>query len=82
MTGTIKLPSGSAAAIPKLISFFLIMVSPCTAILIIGNFLMVVATACINIGVKVNFSPSLAKYASFTLARHFTIFVTSISIND
>ena len=49
--GTIKFPSAKAAAIPKLMAFLFIILSPSTAILIIGNSLIAFATACIKIGV-------------------------------
>ncbi len=80
MTGTIKFPSANAAAIPRLICFFLMMLSPWMEIFIIGNFLMAFATASINMGVNVRFSPSRFKNSSLTLFLQFQISVTSASI--
>ena len=57
MTGTIKLPDGSAVAIPILMALFLIIVVPLTETFIIGKSLIAFTIASIKIGVKVMFSP-------------------------
>ena len=55
-TGTIKLPVGSAVAIPILMSGFTIILLPSTDALMFGKSLIAFATASINNGVKVSFS--------------------------
>jgi transcription-repair coupling factor (superfamily II helicase) len=62
------------------IFFFLTMVSPCMEIFIIGKSRSALATASIKMGVKVKFSPSRFKNASFILFLQFQILVTSASI--
>ena len=79
ITGTMRFPSGKAAAIPKLMFFFLIIVSPSNEIFIIGYFFSALAMASMKIGVNVSFSPSLFSKAFFILFLQFTTLVTSTS---
>ena len=79
ITGTIKLPVGNAAAIPILISFLRIILSPSSEQLIFGKSLIALIIASINIGVKVRFSPSFCLNLPFHFSLHCTILVTSAS---
>ncbi|MNX63706.1 hypothetical protein D3C86_947150 [compost metagenome] len=82
ITGTIRFPLGKAAAIPILISFFLIIWVPFTDTLIIGKSLIALLTASTKIGVKVIFSFSRFSKFLFTFSRHITILVTSASTKE
>src|SRR5690606_11635050 len=74
-----RLPEGSAAAMPMWMSFFLMIWSPLTWILIMGISLMAWAIAMMKMGVKVIFSPSRFSNEAFTLLRQSTRLVTSAS---
>ena len=82
MTGTIKFPSAKDVAIPIFIFFFTKILLLSTEIFIIGYVLRATETACIKIGVKVSFSPSLFSKSDLTLFLQFHTFVTSTSIKD
>ncbi len=74
-----RFPEGNAAAMPMLMSFFLMIVVPSTWMLIIGISFIAWAIAMMNTGVKVIFSPSRFSKAFFTLLRQSTRLVTSAS---
>ena len=77
ITGTIRLPLGNAVAIPILISFFTMILSPSTLALIIGNFLIQFTIASIKIGVNVIFSPYCFKNAFLFLSLQLMFISTS-----
>ncbi|MNL58298.1 hypothetical protein D3C87_1819250 [compost metagenome] len=80
ITGTIRLPLGNAVAIPMLISFLMMILSPSMLLLIIGNFLIQFTIASMKIGVKVIFSPYCFWNAFLFLSLHCTRLVTSHSV--
>ena len=77
-----RLPLGKAVAIPMLIFAFLMIWFPLTDTFTKGKSRIARATASINMGVKVIFSPSFFSNVLFTLSRHCTTLVTSASINE
>src|SRR5260221_6017017 len=79
ITGTMRLPDGSAVAMPILISFLMMILSPSRELLISGYFLIHRITASMNRGVKVSFVFSLFSNSFFTLSRQCTKCVTSAS---
>ena len=79
MTGTMRFPSGNAAAIPKLMSLFLMMRSPSTCMFIIGKSRRAFGHGLHKDWCKGKLSPSCFSKASLTLLRQFQILVTSHS---
>ncbi len=82
MTGTIRLPEGSAAAMPMLMSFLMMMRVPSMEALIIGKSRIARTTASMKIGVNVIFSPYCFLNFSLTLLRQLTMLVTSTSTKE
>src|SRR5579859_4278271 len=74
-----RLPEGRAVAMPILISFLTMILSPSTELLMSGYFFMQRMTASMNRGVKVSFVFSLFSNSFFTFSRQWTRWVTSAS---
>src|SRR6186713_1788412 len=80
MTGTMRLPLGRAVAMPILISFLMMILSPSKELFIRGYFLMQCTIASMKRGVKVIFVPSLFSNPFFTFSLQWTRLVTSASV--
>src|SRR6185437_16230232 len=79
ITGTMRLPEGRAVAMPILISFLMMILSPSMELFISGYFLRQRMTASKNSGVKVSLVLVFFSKSFLTFSRQRTILVTSAS---
>ncbi len=82
ITGTIKFPLGSAAAIPKCMPLCIITLSPSTLAFTPGKSPIALTIASASKGVNVSFSPNFSRNLFLFLFLHKTKFVTSASTKE